>query len=712
MDALNSHREDTVKDSMQHGIERTPDILPGMELRQFIGVFSRQYKAILSTLAVVIGLAVLALSLLDDRYTASAMLVVDESESKMVGIDALLSAGATLNNPVDTEVEILKSSSVALGTIEKLHLWDDDEFGLDGSLWGKLSSIVSKPSDRKTVETTPSIMQLADDQRAELVESLIDSLKISRRGLTNVISIDATSKSAKKAARIANAVAESYFDVQIEARAKSAQRAAEFLRARVNELATAIREDNQHIDQFLLERSDQIGTPDTRAQLVQLRNEITSITREQNAKATDILRWQDFQNDLNPDHISEFANAATIRRLAAEAPLVKETAAQLEELVTREISNLRQQVASNDNRMATVSQQMRDLIGQQTLPQAVAVDLYKLQRNAETNRKLYDSYVSRLGEVQQSISLAIPNSRIMAPAIVPHQPSFPPTMIILGLTGLLGLGLGGGAALLRERIIGGFTSPEQLEAVVGLPVVSVIPQYQDTHPHDAILKAPFSEFAESIRRLRIAVENTMNGVYPSVVLVTSSEPNEGKTTLAIALARTIARSGRRTLLIDCDLRNSSVSERIAIVSPMTLVELLLSPVMDEHFKVALQVEKDSGLWLINSEAKKRPGSDVLLASPQFKKFMDIAKSQFDVIIMDSPPIGYVVDAAVLSRECDVVLYVTQYATTNQREVVAGLRQIVSSSKPPLPLIALNGSHEVLGSHYYRKRSFDKYYSQT
>jgi capsular exopolysaccharide synthesis family protein len=245
-----------------------------------------------------------------------------------------------------------------------------------------------------------------------------------------------------------------------------------------------------------------------------------------------------------------------------------------------------------------------------------------------------------------------------------------------------------------------------------LPVAAVIPQYEEINPQDAILKAPFSAFAESIRRLRIAVENIMNGVYPSVVLVTSSEPNEGKTTLAIALARTIAKSGRRTLLIDCDLRNSSVSERIQIVSPMTLVELLLSPLSEEHVKDALQVEKDSGLWLINSEAKKRPGSDVLLASPQFKKFMDIARSQFDVIIIDSPPIGFVVDAAVLSRDCDAVLYVTQYATTSQRDVVAGLRQILSSSKPPLPLIALNGAREVLGSHYYRKTTYDKYYSQT
>jgi capsular exopolysaccharide synthesis family protein len=264
--------------------------------------------------------------------------------------------------------------------------------------------------------------------------------------------------------------------------------------------------------------------------------------------------------------------------------------------------------------------------------------------------------------------------------------------------------------MLREHIVGGFVTPEQVIAVTGFPVTAVLPHTRYDSPHDAILRSPFSEFAESVRRMKLGIENVVGSRHPSIVLVTSTEPNEGKTTLAIALARAAAKSSQRTLLIDCDLRQSSVGRLMKDESPVSLVDLLLAESIERNFETALGREKDSGLYVLSAGPIKRQASDVLFASEQFKKLIDVAKSQFDVIVIDSPPIGYVVDASIISRECDVVLYVVRYATSSQRNVVAGLRQVLSGPRAPAPALVLNGAKEVLGGSYYSKSGYSNYYS--
>lgn len=261
--------------------------------------------------------------------------------------------------------------------------------------------------------------------------------------------------------------------------------------------------------------------------------------------------------------------------------------------------------------------------------------------------------------------------------------------------------------MLREHIVGGFASPEQLEAVTGIPITAVVPHYGDQNPQDAILRSPFSAFAESIRRLKIGIENATEGSRSRVVLITSTEPGEGKSTIAVALARAIARSHQRTLLIDCDLRHSSVGKLVNEMSPMKVVDLLLSPTMEEQFNLAVGEEKESGLFLLNADTTKQHASDVLLGSDNFRKLIEIARMQFDAIVIDSPPVGYVVDASIISRECDIVVYVIRFAAASQRNVIAGLREILNKPKSSTLAVVLNGAKEALS---YRVSKYNDYYT--
>jgi uncharacterized protein involved in exopolysaccharide biosynthesis len=336
MDAQHKHSDSQTSEA----------ILDRASLHELLGVVGRQYRIIAVGTALILMLALLILSLLKDRYTAVALIVVDESEAQMVEIDGAVTTKAASDNRVNTEVEVLKSSVVTLGAIEKLKLWNDAEFGINARSW--LESLIGFKARSQNQTPASTVGQLGDVEQALLVRNVAHSIHVSQRGLTSVISIEATSLDAAKSAQLANAIAESYFEVQTASRTRSAQHAAEILRLRVNELADTIYKDNQQIDRFRVTH----GIDQHRSALTQLGN---------------------------------------------------------------------------------------------------AVDYYRLRRDAETNRKLYDSYVARLGEVQQTIGLTFLSSRLIAPAMTPYEPSFPPTVLVLLLAGVLGLGLGISAAILRDH---------------------------------------------------------------------------------------------------------------------------------------------------------------------------------------------------------------------------------------------------------------------
>ncbi len=702
----------------------TVTTLSGLDLRAIIGIVARQWRLILAVILLVFALTLGLLSQLQYRYTAEALLSIDERESQLVGLEDAIGAGVTLNNRVDTEVEILGSSSVALGAIDQLALWRDDEFGFSSlSRLDKLKAIIGYKAPEITTPTASRVSELPADLQAQLVDKLAKAVKITRRGLTSVISIKSTSLEPDKSALIANTMAESYLDVQIDAKALTAQRAANFLSGRVDELAKKIQDVDARIENFIVAQSDVIGTAEARSELSRMRDEIKSLAASQASFSLELAQLHGIET--NPASASPTSVSAELRALAeSRAALVQLTAAtappdleaQLQAVDTKlrsaaslRTATIRDELSKSDKQKEDIRKQLQELFGRQEIPSEVAVNLYRLQRDAESSRKLYDSYSTRLGEVQQQVSLALPNSRIVAPAIVPHDPSFPPSRLILAIAGVLGLGLGSAAGITREHLVGGFATPEQLEAVTGLPVLASIPSYREINPHDVIVEFPFSGFAESIRRLRIGIENNPDVAKSTLVVVTSTEPNEGKTTLAISLARALAISGQKTLLIDGDLRHPSVAKFCHTQSKTDLINLLLEIKRSSKLPPEIMIVEPSGLNLLTTRAQQNQASDTLIGSAEFKNLVSVARNSFEYVIIDCPPIGYVVDAKMASRSADLILYVVKQNATRQQNAVAGLKQMQGANGTPPIAIVLNNVRHVMGGYYYRDNKYNRYY---
>ncbi len=699
--------------------------MSGLELRTVLGMLARQWRLILALVVVSTLLSAGVLSQMRYRFTAEALMSLDEREAQLAGQDDGSSVGATMNNRVDTEVEILGSSSVALGVIDRLALWRDPEFGFTSvSRLDSLKGMLGFKLAQADAPVATRLSELPGDLQSQLVKKLGTAVKVTRRGLTSVIAIQATSKDPEKSAKVANAMAESYLDVQINAKAKTAQSAANFLSSRVDELAKNIQDVDAKIENFILKEADAIGTPEARAELQKMRDSINSLTTSQAAFSTELAQMQSLQNDPSAnlgDSVSAELRALAEKRAAlakkaaaASAPpdlekQLKELDSQLQDMAKFRTTELQDEISKSDQQKSELGKQLQDLFSHQKIPNEVAVNLYRLQREADGSRKLYESFSTRLGEVQQQVSMALPNTRIIAPAIVPHDPSYPASNFILSLGGLLGLVLGAAAAIARENLVGGFASTAQVEAVTGLPVLATVPGYDGKEPHDAIVTVPFSGFSESIRRLRIGLENRLSSFDNKVILVTSTEPSEGKSTLAVSVARALATSGRSTLLIDGDFRHPSVGKLMNFKSNEDLIEML--PNIEGKFDLmsCVKSEEDSGLYVFTTTATQKLASDVLVGSQNFVTLMTEARKAFEYIIVDCPPIGYVVDAKIISRFVDLVLYVVKQNSTSQQDAISGMRQMVDASGHPPVTIVLNNVRDILGGYYYRNSRYNNYY---
>jgi capsular exopolysaccharide synthesis family protein len=689
-------------------------ILPGIELRQFIGILSRQFKLLLGILLLVVFIAVAILTQLERRFTADALLVIDERESQLVGLDETAAVGATLNDRVNTEAEILKSSSVTLSVINRLNLWNDEEFG-GRSLLQKLLAVAGLNFDasKGLEQVTP----------AELVDNLRKRIKVTRLGLTSAISVSVTSRSPQKAAKIANALTEAYLDSQIETMMRTAQRAANFLQQRVDELASSIQTVDDRMDAFIVDQSQKVGTPEARAELARMRGEMQQIATTQAELATRISKLRQIRGTGGKPLAEGLPSADQYQFATERERLSRELAnsrnqedvgtqhqaldAQIRQTVDRQLTRTQLELAGADTQVEELRKNIQDLFLRQQIPSEVAVDLYRLQREAETNRKLYDSYSERLGEVQQKANLALPNSRIIATAIVPYEASFPPTILIMGLAVIIGLGLGAGAATIRELLVGGFASREQIEALTNLPVAAVVPRYTREEAQNAILREPFSAFSEAIRRMRIGIEDMIGTAKSKIVVVTSTEPNEGKSTLSVSLARALAASGHKTLLVDCDLRRPSILQLTGVSSPRELVELLKS---DNTVSIERAVgrEDSSGLYVLNTAPSGKHMGDVLFSSREFEQLLSNAREIFNYVVVDSPPVGYVVDAKIISRFADLNIYVVKYNATSQNETLNGVREMLNTAGAPPIAIVLNGSQRLFGDYSYGSHGYGQY----
>jgi len=698
-----------------------------IDVRALLSMLQRHRWLILGTVLIIVATALLVTFQLRQQFTATTLVVVDSRDSQMLGFEPGIPDAIGANSQVDTEVEIARSAKVGERAADTLGIAGWPEFRQGASLGFMIRSLFGFGAPRPSA-TAPTVnfADLPQPEQARLVAALMERIQIRRVGLTSVISVAASAYDPQTAAKMANAVADAYLTEQISAKLDSNGRAAEFLRGRVDSLANDIGTGEQQIDDFVNKTLGQLGSPAAKDLLQRMSAEgkqqaadSEALAALQGALATndyDQLLTLSGQDAASLAHQREVLAAQVSgtndpARLAAAQKNLNALNDQIKAEAQQRSSALQDDLSASQSRSADVRKQIQDTVGQLQLPQAVSVDLFRLQRDAETRRTLYDTFLTKLRQVEQQTDFTVPDSRVIASATPPADPSFPPFKLILAGSFIFSLGAGIGLAFLREHFIGGITSVEQFENLAGIPVIAAVPRYVSSEGNDrpdlAIIAEPLSAFAESIRRVRMGID-----VYgprsKRCIFVTSSLPADGKTTIALALARHFAMTGTSTLLIDADLRHPSIHRLLNENVDQGLLGFLAQSQGAGADRLTMVTEAATGAHYVLGAEASAIATDSLLMSTRFDELMAYAREKYDVVIVDTPPVGLVVDATIVARHCDLGLFIVKHAATGQHAVRAALRDL--TRRVDLPICGvLNRIERGDGYRYGYGRDYQGYY---
>jgi len=380
--------------------------------------------------------------------------------------------------------------------------------------------------------------------------------------------------------------------------------------------------------------------------------------------------------------------------------------------------------SGEQSQAADFQAQIRTSVLDSDLPSDLLAAIYAIQQEATIARDQYRVLLSRLRYMETQSGLQIADSQIVSAALVPTTPSYPNKSLFAVLALVLGVGLGVGFAVMNEFYVGGFTSESQLQNILKLPVAATIPLTDDksgdlASPANQLIDAPLSSYSESIRRLRAAIDRSFRNRKPgdalpsdrgAVILVTSAVPEEGKSTTALALARTYALSGKKTLLIDGDLRKPMLHTILNINPAGSLMEFLKDPDATNPTNPTSATsatdnfygyDDKSPLQFILGTGRSKIPTDQLLVSKAFEYLIEYSSKKFEVIVIDSPPLLAVIDAQFIAHHADAVVLVVRWAMTSQSDLRSIMPALMASKKPSATLIPVLSREQARKSGYYR-----------
>lgn len=574
---------------------------PMLDLAGLIQILRRRLVMIAGTVAVVMSLAVGYAFLATPIYLASTKVLIDPRKKNTVGTEVVPSGlGTTLGENfalVDSQVKVILSDAVLRPVVEELHLARDPEFG------ARPPSFLSGLTDLLSFAASSGAAG-SPDERALI--ALSKHLKVERDDQTYVIEIAATSESAPKAARIAEAVARSYLADQSRDKMETTERVSSLMDGQLAALRERLRAAETEVQKFRAKHSLQEAEGeliDTR-QLKVLNEQLTvaraNVSRD-SARAAQVERL--LKDGIDPEMIGDVIGSETIARLREQYaiaarreailaagllpshPQLKQAQSEgkrLRGLIQAEVERISKAInleyEISRQRLNTAEAALAASRQESDANDSARIKLRELSREAETTRSVYESFLSRVKEMNEAQEIYTPDARIISPAAIPARPDWPKKRLILALALVFGCGLGGSLALAAEHLNQRIHTGSELRAATGLKSLAAIPTLHAKRGLVAQLlgqpgkRATFydmvleilegdsrSGFRGAVLRLLSCLVDFDTGEQPRVVLLTSSEGGEGKSAMALSLAAAATSSGMRTLLIDANAADPALT---------------------------------------------------------------------------------------------------------------------------------------------------------
>lgn len=717
------------------GFEKFDPYAMMMFLRRRLGV-------ILGVAAIVFVVASGAFFLIRPQYKASSVILIELSSAGGIDREAAAAGLAIDSGFVDSQIEVVKSQALVGRVVKKLNLDKDSEFNRQK---GGILSFVSFLSHKLHGEAEA-------DVTSPIVAKFIEFLSIERRGLGYAISVEFTWPDPKKAAEYANALADTYLDDQSETRFEQMKRAATWLNNRLAVVAVNVRDAEQVVEQFKAQHNlqDVSGVTVNDQQLSEINALLVNARADVAERAAKYKHVQELlANSGSPASIGEVLQSPVINNLKMQLADVmrraahlntrygsnrpvagsaladvlaerRELDAQIDREVNQVVTNVKNELDVAISRETSLEESLRKISESQNIGKEASVQLHELERQAESSRVIYQSMLSQMKIAQEKSNVEEPKARIISRATAPIEPSFPKMAILIPFFAALGLVLGVGSGYIIEKIDDAFYSAEDIETTLRVPVLSVLPkigsarnaQRQNRVLPRLLKEEPLGAYSESIRTLHNAMEMSLGGQFKRVIMVTSSVPSEGKSNVALSLATSIASAGKSVVVVDLDLRKPSVDKRlVGTCGKPGILEFIAANSQDLQNYITYMQDLNVFLMAANRAIKSPP---TVLTSSKLAQTIDALVARFDYVVLDTPPLGLVIDSRLIANISAGLILVIEWGQT-PREVVSRSLSFLAGTKADVLGVVLNAvdfkrqrHYSRYGHGYYHSRYSDYY----
>jgi capsular exopolysaccharide synthesis family protein len=710
-----------------------------INLRDYWEIILKRKGTVLTFFAIVVVAVMTATFLMTPIFRASLTLQIDRQEAKVVeyqGVTPMESAQDS-REFYQTQYEVLKSRSLAQRVIDQLNLTEHPEFNKkqeETAFLGGLFGASEDKADAEPAKTAPAAKQDANgDKQSLLVNRFLANLTVEPVRNSRLVKIHFDSPDAALATRIVNAVATAYINLNLERRMDASSYAKTFLQDRLQQIQAKLEDSEKALVAFARqeqiikssdEKQDSIDAvvmqefTGALAKAQQERIRVESVYNQLKSTGVeglpDVLESRVIQElkQLKAKLEAEYQEGLKIYKPAYPKMLqmegrIAETQAKIDE----EIRNVKEGIkvrydaakAAESALSAKLQESKRNVLGVQDR----SIQYNILKREVDTNRQLYEGLLQRLKEVGVAGGIGVNNISIVDKAEEPNK-AYKPKKLLNLLIGIF-LGLFGGIALafLFEHLDDTIKQPDDIEKLLGLSVLGVIPfvRRKTTEGGDNRLILENmdlrSAFAESYRSLRTAMQFSTPEGMPKVLMITSSSMGEGKSTTAISLATHFALAGKTVLLIDADLRKASTHKNLKLDNSNGLTNYLAGDAKPVDITQGTEVPN---LYAITS-GPLPPNPAELLSSGKMVSLLTLAAEKFDQVIVDGPPVLGLADAPLLGNLAEATALVIEAGGT-RRDFARGAVKRLRATRTRLVGAILTkvesrgGSYGYYHSYYY------------
>lgn len=682
-------------DTVFHSESRTlpDDRLAGV--RRLLGALRRRRYMAGAVFLIVFGAVALFTFTRTKLYTATAAMVVNSRELNIGEKDKeVLPVLPTSDSAADTEVEILRSAAVAAAAVKALDL-------------------IHHPLFAKALSSFP------DAEKPAAASAILKAgLKITRPGEANVVSIAYVSPDPVLAKSVADEIGRQYLNVKAASRRSAVANVDKGLGSELDALRGRLEEAEADVARYKaannLLSTDGVTLTETELSLYKQQDAAARATQAEEYARLRAAQAQLAHGSGGGD-VGAALQSPVIQQLRAQRSLVTTRIADLESRYRAghpDLVKARDQLADIDRDIAAeIHRQMSSLAanahiaadraanarataaatsGTLATNNAATVKLNELQRKADGLKDTYQTLLTRRNSIRSQALVADEDARLFSPALLPLRPSSPnrPLMLMIGV--VLGAMAAGVTLWFAEMFDRGLFGSRDVDARLGLPTLASLPDTatiarpdeRDIAPIEFAGQRPFSLFAEALRAIRLTLLSRRHGNRTLCVGITSSRPGEGKTTLALALARAAALAGTRTLLVDADIRRPAVAPMLGIDPKLGIGDVLQG---GAPLDAALVGDAATGLTILPARVQPGAPGDMFNRS-RVDALIRACEERFDLVIFDAAPALIVAEALQLLGQLDHVVMAVQWRRTPWQTVFANLRRMRALGIEPLGVV--------------------------